>query len=87
MNTYFLLFNTIHDVLKTEKIFKKHGLDFELVPVPRNLSSDCGMCIKLNNRLEEIKNHIRGIEIYKCYLFDGKEYVVNEKPMPGVQGL
>jgi hypothetical protein len=74
-NIYFLLFNTIHDVLKVDKILKKEKVHYELVPVPRNLSSDCGMCVKLTDNLEEIKNHIKGIETNKCFFFDGKTYM------------
>jgi hypothetical protein len=72
---YYLLFNTIHDVLRTDKILKKERVNFELVPVPRNLSSDCGMCVKLEDNLEETKKHITDIKIEKCFLFDGKHYV------------
>ncbi len=42
---YFFLFRTIHDVLKAESVLKSQGTLFELVPVPRTLSSDCGVCI------------------------------------------
>lgn len=73
--TYYLLFHTIHDVLKVDKILKKEALRYELVPVPRNLSTDCGMCIKLENDLDSIKNHIADISMDKCFLFNGKEYI------------
>ncbi len=72
--TYFLLFFTIHDVLRAEKALKGHHVDMELVPVPRNLSSDCGMCIKLRGDLDGVKPYINGIEMDKCVSYDGKEY-------------
>jgi hypothetical protein len=72
---YFLLFNTIHDVLKADKILKNEKVNFELVPVPRNLSSDCGMCVKLEDNLEDVKRHIIDIKIERCFFFDGKTYV------------
>jgi hypothetical protein len=72
---YFLIFNTIHDVLRVDKILKKERVNYELVPVPRNLSSDCGMCIKLEDRLEDTKKYITDIKMEKCFLFDGKSYV------------
>jgi len=72
---YILLFHTIHDVLKAEKILKKERVSHELVPVPRNLSSDCGMCVQLKDNLEEVKAHIKDIAISKCFSFDGKTYV------------
>lgn len=74
-NIYFLLFETIHDVLKADKILKKEKICYELVPVPRNLSSDCGMCVKLEDNLEDAKKHIKNIKTEKCFLFDGKTYI------------
>jgi hypothetical protein len=74
-NIYFLLFNTIHDVLKVDKILKKEKVHYELVPVPRNLSSDCGMCVKLEDDLETIKQLITNIKTEKCFFFDGTAYV------------
>jgi hypothetical protein len=72
--THFLLFHTIHDVLKAEKILKKQGFKPELVPIPRNLSSDCGMCIKVEDNLDKILPPITHIDIDRCFLFDGKDY-------------
>ncbi len=73
--SYFLLFHTIHDVLKAERILKKEKVSHELVPVPRNLSSDCGMCIQLTDNLEEVKNQIKYIGLARCFFFDGKTYI------------
>jgi len=77
---YYLLFHTIHDVLRAEKALKAHCLDFELIPVPRNLSSDCGSCVKLNGNINNITQYLQGIEVDKCYLFDGKEYIAVDMP-------
>mgnify|MGYP002394137314 CR=1 FL=1 len=73
-NAYFLLFHTIHDVLRVEKIFKENGINHELVPVPRNLSSDCGSCIKLNRSFDEVLQYLQDIDISGCFLFDGEEF-------------
>ena len=40
-----LIFHSIHRVMKAEKALKRAGLDVRLVPVPRQLSSDCGLAI------------------------------------------
>jgi hypothetical protein len=61
-------------VLKAEKALKKHGFNLELVPVPRNLSSDCGSCIKLEDNIEDVSPHIEDIELDRCFIFNGKEY-------------
>lgn len=61
-------------MLKAEKALKRHGFNFELVPIPRNLSSDCGSCIKLKDRIEDVSPYIEDIELDRCFVFDGKEY-------------
>lgn len=40
-----LIFHSIHRVMKAEKVLKKSGLDVRLMPVPRQLSSDCGLSL------------------------------------------
>ncbi|AEH44957.1 hypothetical protein Thein_1086 [Thermodesulfatator indicus DSM 15286] len=42
-----LLFPSIHYVLKAEKILKKEGVNLDLVPVPKEISSDCGMALEI----------------------------------------
>ncbi len=69
---FFLLFPAIHDVLKAEKKLKKDKIDYELVPVPRNLSSDCGVCIKIKN-LDLVK-HLENLRVEACYCFNGNDY-------------
>lgn len=36
----------IHYVIKGEKLLKRAGLTIDLIPVPREISSDCGMAIQ-----------------------------------------
>ena len=43
---WILLFDSIHYVLAAERVFKERGVFCELVPVPRDLSSECGMAIE-----------------------------------------
>ena len=40
-----LIFNSIHKVMSAEKLLKDAGLDVRVMPVPRSLSSDCGLAI------------------------------------------
>ena len=40
-----MLLPSIHFVLKAEQLCKKNGLTHDLVPVPRNISADCGMAL------------------------------------------
>ena len=73
-STHYLLFHTIHDVLRAEKILKKAGIDHELVPVPRNLSSDCGVCVKSHVPMDELLAHLNAVPADQCVCFDGKEW-------------
>lgn len=46
-NDLVAIFNSIHRVLKAEKLLKDDGADFLLIPVPRQLSSDCGLALRI----------------------------------------
>jgi len=41
-----ILFPSIHFALRAEKSMKGRGIAFKLIPVPRHLSSDCGVCLR-----------------------------------------
>jgi hypothetical protein len=41
-----VLFQSVNGALLAEKLLKKKGIDHKLIPVPRHLSSDCGVCIR-----------------------------------------
>jgi len=60
-----LVYSTSHAV-RLEKIFKQSGVTNRMIPVPRQLSSDCGVSIQINIAdLNLVKNLISqsGIEI------------------------
>jgi hypothetical protein len=74
-NAYFILFTTIHEVLKVEKLFKARAVDAEVVPVPRKLSSDCGVCIKMSAAPETLGGILDGMAGVQCFVFDGIDYL------------
>ena len=43
-----VLFYSTSNALQAEKLFKKAGVAIKLIPVPRQLSSDCGICLRFN---------------------------------------
>lgn len=45
------IFQSIHKVMKAEKILKAVPLDILLIPVPRQLTSDCGLAIRFSLEL------------------------------------
>ena len=42
-----LIFRGTHQVMSAEKILKKGGVPMRLIPVPRRLTSDCGLAIRI----------------------------------------
>ncbi len=43
---YVVLYKSVSYALRSEKILKKEGIPFKLIPVPKNISTDCGVCIR-----------------------------------------
>jgi hypothetical protein len=44
--TVFLVHSTSH-ALRAEKVLAEAEVDCKLIPVPRQLSSDCGVCVRV----------------------------------------
>ena len=57
MNThtsyYVILFKSVSYALKAEKILKQEGLPHKLIPVPKQISSDCGICLRFEPSLQD----------------------------------
>lgn len=47
--------------LRAEKILKAAGLECKLIPVPRHLSSDCGVCVRI--RREDREKALHALEM------------------------
>jgi len=45
-NSVILVHATSH-ALRAEKLVKQAGISCRLIPVPRRLSSDCGVCLRV----------------------------------------
>ncbi len=43
-----LIFRGTHQVLSAEKHLKRAGVPMRLIPVPRSLTSDCGLAIRIS---------------------------------------
>jgi len=59
-----LLFESVSAALLAEKILKKRGVPHKLIPIPRHLSSDCGVCIRiresaLQQALEPLEGRVK----------------------------
>ncbi|MFC1770322.1 DUF3343 domain-containing protein [Candidatus Margulisiibacteriota bacterium] len=42
-----LLFESLNHLLKAEKILKNNEIQYEIIPTPREYSSDCGSAIRV----------------------------------------
>ena len=44
---YVAIFHSIHRVLRAEQQLKHAGVEFLLIPVPRKLTADCGLALRV----------------------------------------
>ena len=44
--TVILVYSTSH-AIRAEKVLAEAGISCKLIPVPRHLSSDCGVCVRI----------------------------------------
>lgn len=67
---------SIHFVLKAEKLLKRNGISHDVIPVPREISSDCGMavefpCLESEKVLELLAT--AGLRLAGLYMRVGKD--------------
>ena len=48
-----ILFKAVSYALKAEKILKKENLPHKLIPVPKHISSDCGVCLMIHQDVKD----------------------------------
>ena len=49
---FVLLFKSVSYALKAEKILKQEELPHKLIPVPKHISSDCGICLRFDPSIQ-----------------------------------
>ena len=58
-NCWIITFESVHYVMRAEKLLKQNGYEVRLIPVPRKISSDCGMALKLFcDDVQEVKGFL-----------------------------
>jgi len=45
-HTVLLVYSTSH-AIRAERVLRRAGISCKLIPVPRHLSSDCGVCVRI----------------------------------------
>jgi len=71
-----ILFPSIHFVLQAEKMIMGKGFSIDLIPVPRQLSSDCGICMLIEWEQKEMLYTLLeqgGVRIEGVHPLPGKE--------------
>lgn len=58
-----VLFESVSHALRAEKLLKAASLSCKLIPVPRHLSSDCGICVRFSLQDSEIIKEILTTQI------------------------
>jgi len=59
------LFPSVSYALKAEKILKAAGISHKLIPVPRHISSDCGVCLRVAADLQpDVEGKLRGSVVW-----------------------
>lgn len=43
-----ILFESVSATLLAEKTLRANGIPHKVIPVPKHISSDCGVCIRVN---------------------------------------
>lgn len=52
MKTLLLLFKSTRAVIRAEKLFRQHHIPCRVIPVPREISSECGMSLQIRKEYE-----------------------------------
>ena len=66
-----VLFDSTSAAIRAEKLTKEAGLRVKLVPVPRHLSSDCGVCLRFESADTDILRSIldaAGMELKEIHV-------------------
>jgi hypothetical protein len=78
---YVAIFNSIHRVMKAEKLLKELQLSVLLIPAPRSLTAECGLAIRYNEsgrrEVEEALGRA-GLLPEEVYRKSGDEFVLVE---------
>ena len=52
-----ILFQSATSSIRAARLLKKEGIERKMVPIPRNLSPDCGYCVRIKSEdAERVKD-------------------------------
>jgi len=50
-----LIFESIHKVMKAEKILAANNIKYDIIPTPKEFSADCGMSVRIDTSVVNIE--------------------------------
>ncbi len=64
------IFRSVNEVMYAETILKRAGIPYKIVPIPKEISSDCGVCIRFDEGLERkilkaLEGKVEPVEVRK----------------------
>jgi hypothetical protein len=71
------IFHSIHRVMQAEKVLKQAGAEILLIPVPRQLTSDCGLAIRYSPAAQAMVEEVlrrEGLQPAERYRREGDGY-------------
>jgi hypothetical protein len=58
-----VLFKSVTQTMWADKILKGKGIPHKLIPVPRHISSDCGVCLRVASKhIEEARDALNAVD-------------------------
>jgi hypothetical protein len=70
-----LIFESTHHVMKAEQILTGIKMKFDIIPTPKEYSSDCGMAIRINSYVADIQL------IFSSFNKNNINFAIHEKEM------
>lgn len=69
MRPTILTFENIRQVIKADQLLKQQGIWAKIIPVPEQISSECGMCIETDDeKLPDIKGILNDFRVQIWHL-------------------
>jgi len=85
---YVFLFGSVHRVMSAEKVLKENGISTDLIPVPREINSDCGVAVEVDAEIGEKALYIleeRKISLLECYTMSPSGRFEQRKQNPKIE--
>ena len=64
---YYILFPSSTEAMKADAKLASSGVSYEIVPVPKAISSECGICVRSEADLDVLLKILEGVRINAVY--------------------